>query len=108
MSEFIFTKHALQRLSERAISQEKAELVLRNPDKTIPGKKPNTVKFIRTLNDRNIQIVATYLEDQKKWLVVSAWVRGEDDKVPFMWQVITFPFKAVWWLLKHALKSPNK
>jgi hypothetical protein len=108
MSDFIFTKHALERLQERAISQERAESVLRNPDKTYPGSKPNTVKFVRTLNDRNIQIVATYLDDQKKWLVVSAWVRGEDDKAPFMWQVITFPFKAAWWVIQQFLKSPRK
>ncbi len=105
MSEFIFTKHALQRLKERAISVDQAESVLRNPSQTIPGKKPNTVKFIRELNGRNTQLVGTYLADQKKWLIVSAWVRGEDDKVPFVWQVMTFPFKAAWWLLQRSFKK---
>jgi hypothetical protein len=100
MSDFIFTKHALQRLKERSISVEQAESVLRHPSETIPGKKPDTVKFIRTVNGRNMQLVGTYLADQKKWLIVSAWVRGEEDKIPLAWQLITLPFKLVWLLMK--------
>jgi hypothetical protein len=103
-NKFIFTNHALERLQQRSISQSMAESVLHNPDRTETGKKPGTVKFIRTLNGRNIQIVATLLEDQRKWLVVSAWVRGEDDKVPFVWQVITLPFRFSWWLLRTLFK----
>jgi hypothetical protein len=107
MSQFIFTKHALQRLSERSISQDAAESVMSKPDTTVPGQKPGTVKFIRRLNDRNIQLVATYLDDQKKWLIVSAWVRGEEDKVPLMWQLITLPFKGIYLLIK-MLFFPRK
>ena len=108
MSDFIFTKHALQRLSERSISQDAAEAALRQPDRTEPGKKPGTVKFMRTLNGRNIQLVGTYLQDQKKWLIMSAWVRGEDDKVPLMWQIITLPFKLVWWLIRFIYGKLTK
>src|SRR5258708_6649532 len=102
MSEFIFTKHALQRLKERGISVDQAEMVLRNPSQTIPGKKPDTVKFMRDVNGRNMQLVGTYLADQKKWLIVSAWVRAEEDRIPLIWQVITAPFKLAWWLLKKT------
>ena len=108
MSDYIFTKHALQRLSERSISQDAAEAVLRQPDRTEPGKKPGTVKFVRMLNGRNVQLVGTYLADQKKWLVVSAWVRGEDEKVPLMWQIITLPFKLVWWLIQFIYRKLTK
>jgi len=108
MSDFIFTKHALQRLQERGIPVDQAESVLRNPSQTFPGKKPNTVKFIRNVNGRNMQLVGTYLEDQKKWLVVSAWVRGEDDKIPLAWQAITAPFKILWWLLRQLWKLGQK
>lgn len=108
MSDFIFTKHALQRLKERSISLDQAESVLRNPSQTFPGKKVGTVKFIRDINGRNTQLVGTYLADQKKWLIVSAWVRGEDDKVPFIWQLITLPFKGLWWLIKKLFKSTAK
>jgi hypothetical protein len=103
MPDFIFTKHALERLHQRSISQERAEAVLRHPDKTFPGKKAGTIKFIRELDGRNIQLIATYLEREKQWLVVSAWVRGEEDKVPLMWQILTAPFKLSWWLLKRLL-----
>lgn len=105
MSDFIFTKHALERLAKRSISQEDAEAVLRYPGRTMPGQKPGTVKFIRNLHNRNMQIVATYLHDQKKWLVVSAWVRGEEDKVPLVWQLITLPFKLLFWLLQLAINK---
>jgi len=108
MSDFIFTKHALQRLSERSISQALAETVLRQPDRTEPGKKPGTVKFIRVVNGRNVQLVGTFLDDQKKWLIVSAWVRGEDDKVPLTWLIITWPFKAIWWLIVWLFKKLTK
>jgi hypothetical protein len=108
MAEYIFTKHALERLQQRSISQSMAEAALRQPDQTMPGKKPGTVKFIRQINDRNVQLVATFLKDQQKWLVVSAWVRGEDDKVPFSWQLVTFPFRAVAWVVKQIWFAVRK
>jgi hypothetical protein len=103
MSEFIFTRHARERLRFRRISEADATKVLRHPDKTFPGKKLGTIKFIRDLHDREIHLVATYVADQKKWLVVSAWVRGEDDTIPLGWQLITFPFKLSWWFLKKNI-----
>ncbi|CAN5308168.1 hypothetical protein BH10PAT2_BH10PAT2_3550 [soil metagenome] len=105
MSSYIFTKHSLERLKQRSISQDTAESVLQHPDHTVPGKKPGTIKFVRIMNGRNIQLIATYLEDQKKWLVVSAWVRGEDDKVPFMWLLITLPFKLLWRCVKWLVRT---
>lgn len=99
MSAYIFTKHSLERLHQRSISQDAAEAVLRQPDRTEPGKKPGTVKFVRMVNGRNIQLIATYLDDQKKWLIVSAWVRGEEDKESLSWMLLSFPFKVVWKIL---------
>lgn len=97
---FIFSTHALERVKDRSITQDAVASVMRQPEKTFPGKKRGTTKFIRTLNNRRIHVVASYLADQKKWLVVSVWVRGEDDKVPLAWVVITAPFKLAWWGLK--------
>jgi hypothetical protein len=104
VSEFIFTTHAKERLQLRKISQAEAELALRKPDKTLPGKKPNSIKFVRTLKGRQLQLVGTYLADQDKWLIVSAWVRGEDDPVPFVWQILTFPFRFCWWLIRKIFR----
>jgi len=109
MPEYIFTKHSLERLSQRSISQSAAESVLQHPDRTEPGKKPGTIKFVRMVNGRNVQLIATFLDDQKKWLIVSAWVRGEDDKESLVWQIITLPFKLLWksftWLLRTLFKK---
>ncbi|MBU2543579.1 hypothetical protein KJ707_03400 [Patescibacteria group bacterium] len=91
----IFTDHALDRLRLRAISQHQVALVLTHPEKTLPSDKPNQMKFIRTLDNRTIHVMGKYLDDQKKWLVISIWVRGEDDPVPLMWQIITLPLKII-------------
>src|SRR5690606_7369011 len=100
---FIFTKHALERSKIRSVSLDAVVSVLQKPDTTKPTEKENTSKFIRLLNDRLIHVVATYLPEQQKWLVVSVWVRGEEDKPSLSWQLISFPFKALWWLLKKLL-----
>lgn len=107
----ILTKHAKERLKQRWISEHVIESVLRSPDRTEPGSKPGTVKFIRTMNDRQIQLVGTYLKDEDRWLIVSAWVRGEDDKPPLMWQLITLPFVLIWKLIlffAHAVSGKKK
>ncbi len=106
---FILTTHARERLSLRHVSMGELEQTLRNPSKTYPGEKPETVKFIRFLNGRQIQVVGKYLPDQGQWLVLSVWARGEDDPVPVVWQLIALPFKVVWWLVKwlatHLVRS---
>lgn len=102
---FIFTKHALERLGGRSITKDSVVSVLRHPDSSKPTGKQNTTKFIRTLNGRLIHVVATYLPDQKKWLVISVWVRGENDRVPLIWRILTAPFKLVWWLCRQAFNA---
>lgn len=76
------------------------ERVLAHPDRTHPTGKAQTTKFIRELNGRVIHVVGTYLSDQKKWLIVSVWVRGEDDPTSLGWQLISLPFKVTWWVIK--------
>lgn len=103
MAALILTTHARERLALRKLSVSEVEAVLRNPDKTLPGKKPQTHTFIRNLNGRLIHVIANYEEKQKKWLIVSVWVRGEDDPTPFVWQLLTLPFKLSWWLVKKLV-----
>ncbi len=100
---FIFTAHALERLATRSITQDMAVRVLKQPEVTQPTDKPNTTKFIATVHNRLIHVVATYLHDQKKWLVISVWVRGEEDQPPLMWKLITLPFKALWYVVKKLV-----
>ena len=71
--ELIFSNHARNRMFERTITPHAVWQVVHNPDHSRPESKPNTTRFIRTLNDRKYHVVATYLPDQKKTLIVSAW-----------------------------------
>jgi hypothetical protein len=92
----IFTKHALDRAQSRSISQADVVQVLKYPQTTQETEKPGATKFIKTLRDRSIYVVATFLPDKNQWLVVSVWVRGEEDQPPLSWQLITLPFRLLW------------
>jgi hypothetical protein len=76
----ILTDHAKQRMRKRRLALSDIEKTVAHPERTSPGKKPGTVKFIRTLDGRLHQVVGTYLEKEKQWLILSVWVRGEDDR----------------------------
>jgi len=89
----VFTKHAQERISGRVLTQDAIYLTVTAPDKTFPSK--GNTKFIRTVNNRLIHVVATPIENQQ-WLVVSAWVRGEEDRESLVWQLLTLPFKLTW------------
>lgn len=89
----IFTDHAFERLRLRSVSKDQVYQVVSDPDKKFPSNKLQQIKFTRIINHRHIQLVAKHLADQNKWLIVSVWVRGEDDPAPLTWQIITFPFK---------------
>lgn len=78
---FIWTNHVLERIKQRGLTQADVLAVLKNPAKTFPGHKNGSVKFIRTLGGRRIHAVAVLNEDDKKWVVVSVWVRGEEDRL---------------------------
>jgi len=100
---FIFSNHAMDRLDLRSITQDMVVQTLKHPEITKPGDKPTTTKFIKTVNGRRLHVVASYLANQKQWLVISVWVRGENDRVPLVWQLITLPFRALWYVLKKYL-----
>lgn len=101
----IFTKHALERAQDRGITQDMVANVVSHPDNTYPGEKKHSAKFIRELNGRQVHVVANFLPDKKQWLVISVWVRGEEDKAPIMWLVLTFPFKIGWSVTKKIAKK---
>jgi hypothetical protein len=98
----IFTHHAEERMQKRRIAQSDIERTISKPDKSFPGKKPGTVKFIRRIDHRNHQVVAKLLENKKDWLVLSVWVRGEDDSNWVEWLVLA-PFRLIWWIIKKIL-----
>lgn len=79
MPQFILTAHAKERLRSRRMAESDIGRVLTHPEKTFPGKKSGTIKFIKELDGRVHHVVGKYLEDEKKWLVLSVWIRGEED-----------------------------
>ncbi len=105
---FIFTKHAQERAQLRSLTLDQIIRVLENPDTTIPFAHSSKSKFIKMVHDRQVHVVANYLGSQKKWLIISVWVRGEDDPVPFTWLVLTAPFKLILWIAKLIWKQLKK
>ncbi len=98
--QLIFTAHALDRMKSRSISQDAVWRVVSHPDSTTPEDKPQTTRFVRTLNHRRYHVVGTYLKDERKTLIISVWVRGEEDRPSLAWSLITAPFKLVWWIIR--------
>ena len=100
----IWTDHALERINKRRVSQNDVVAVLRHPDRTFPGKKKDTVKFIRDIEDRRYHVVAS-LNEYKKWVVVSVWVKGEEDQWGFPEKYV---YQFVGWVAKMINKSLKK
>ncbi|GIK83706.1 MAG: hypothetical protein BroJett025_03280 [Patescibacteria group bacterium] len=99
----IFTKHAYERIVDRSLALHSVFETVNYPD-AVYKKDSKSNKYIKTIQNRRYHVVATYKPDQKKHLIISAWVRGEEDKQPLIWQLITLPFKIVWWLIKRLFK----
>ena len=100
----IFTTHAYERIISRSLAVHSIYETINFPEKVLKESQGNK-KFIKIIQKRKYQVVATYKQDQNKYLVISAWVRGEEDKQPLAWQLITLPFKLIWWLLTWILKK---
>lgn len=98
----VFTKHALERLNDRVLTQDTIHQTVTSPDKTFPSK--SNTKFIRTMSNRRIHVVAAPIENNQ-WLIVSAWVRGEEDREPVVWQLIAFPFRMIGKILQKLLQK---
>src|SRR6185295_13108386 len=98
----ILTHHAEERMRKRKMASSDIERVIGNPDQTFPGKKPGTVKFIKSIDGRNHQVIAKLLENKKDWLVLSVWVRGEEDSNWIEWLALA-PFKLIYYMFKTLI-----
>ena len=74
----VFTRHARERLDLRRLGEDQIIQVMRNPNSThkIDDGK---VKFIGKSMGAKVHAVCKPIPDENKWLVISLWVRGEDD-----------------------------
>lgn len=77
----IFTHHAIERLQLRRITQDMVVQTVYKPDRKEP-EDDGDIKFIKTINGRNLHVIGHWEADEDKWLIKSAWVRGEDDPKP--------------------------
>lgn len=73
-----YSKHAVERMQLRSITEEMVLKTIRNPDRTYIEEDGDT-KFIRKVDGVKLHVVCKPLPDEGKWLVKSTWVRGEDD-----------------------------
>ncbi len=107
----VFTNHALARLSKRSMTKKNVYLTVTQPDQKFISQEETregdqeTVKFVKTVNQRNYQVVAQFLAKENKWLIISVWVRGEEDPVPWWWRVIRCLFKRIKKLLILCYKT---
>ncbi len=99
----ILTTHASERLKQRSIDVYEVAETIAQPDKKFSDSK-NTTKFIRTYRDRKYHVVGQWKPSEQKWLVVSAWVRGETDREPLLVQLVLAPLRLLWWVIVKALK----
>lgn len=98
--QLIFTNHAIERLRKRNITQYDLNQVFKYPEHKIRnGKDHGKTKFIKTVSGRRMHLIAQPVQDNK-WLVISAWVKGEEDKSDLSWLIISAPFRLIGWLFK--------
>lgn len=74
----IWTKHARERARKRNIPETMVADVLLSPYRIYPAKSVGSYKFIARQEDRHLHVIATP-NQQKQWIIVSVWVRGEED-----------------------------
>lgn len=107
----IFTTHAYNRILSRSLALHSISEAINYPD-TVYKEKQQSKKYIKTIQGRKYHVIATYKPDQKKYIVISAWVRGEEDKESLLWHILTTPFRLIWWMLqllwRLAIGKKNK
>ena len=94
MPKIIYSSHAQVRMKKRRLSPISIEDTILHPDHHCPTKSGQQ-KFIKQQGSRLYHVVATYLSEQKAYLVISAWVRGEEDRPPLLWRLLTLPFALI-------------
>jgi len=104
MAKIILSKHALERAQLRGIELSVIEKVILNPEHKI-NLKDGKFKFIKKIYDRHYQVIASEVKKENKWIVISVWVRGENDRIPLIWTLISAPFRLFWWILKKLIKA---
>lgn len=69
----IWTKHALERLGQRGLSQNLAYQAYKYPDKYFAGKKLGTTEYQKRVQNSLITLITSYTDDREV-LVLSCWI----------------------------------
>lgn len=72
MSNFIWTKHALQRLSDRKIPKSFADKTLESPDEAVPGED-GTIKIKKRLETQTATAIIK-VNERNESIVLSFWL----------------------------------
>jgi hypothetical protein len=81
---FVLTDHAEERMAMRRITKAMISQALDKPDRK-ENESDGDTEYIRTINGRQLHVIAFYKADQKKWIVKSTFVRGEEDQKGIKW-----------------------
>ena len=80
----IFTNHAKERMTLRKINQDMIITVMRSNTTKIFEQDDGKVKFVGKSMGAKVQAVCKPIPEENKWLVISVWVRGENDDGTFV------------------------
>lgn len=69
----IWTNHAIERLSQRGLSQELAWTAFKNPDSTRLGSQQDATEYIKRVDTSRITLIAKQNE-KREWIVLSCWI----------------------------------
>jgi hypothetical protein len=76
----VWTKHALERLKERGLTQGEVYRAFRKPQTSRWAKSKRGIKYIRVDKNREVEVVAKKEESPSassgfKWVILSCWSR---------------------------------
>ena len=77
----VFTKHAINRLYNRGISQSDAWYTFKHPDGNLPGKTLGSKKFYKDYDKQRIEVIAKQ-NKRGQWLILSCWSKYKGDGKP--------------------------
>ncbi len=79
----VFTKHARERMDLRRINEDMIIQIMRKPN-AMHNLEDGKIKFIGKAMGAKVHAIGKPIPEENKWLVISLWVRGEEDSGNFV------------------------
>ena len=103
----VYTDHAHERIGLRRLSKTSIEQTIRHPDRVQKIENGET-KYTKRMGSKLYQVVVKIDHQQEAIIVVSAWIRGQEDPPDYLWKFITLPFRLIRWLWRLLFSKPQK